>query len=178
MKRFLHLIIVLALAGSSALGQSSMARMRGVISDPGGAVIPNVEITAKNQETGVTTRTQTNETGSYAFPALAPGIYSLEASTTGLKTYSRSGIRLETADAIELDIKLEIGNLSESVNVTAEAPLLESTTSSVGQMISSRLMTEMPLNSRRSLPAPVFRALARPGQVFASFLVGWATPSP
>lgn len=127
--------------------QSSRARLRGTAQDPVGAIIPNVEITAANQETGVTTRATTNSSGEYAFAALAPGLYTLSANPAGFKTYKRSGIRLETADAIDLDLTFELGNQTESVTITADTPLLESTSSSIGQMMDSRLMQEMPLNS-------------------------------
>lgn len=146
----LAIVLLFALAANS-FAQSSMARLRGHVADPGGAVIPGVELKAINEETGVVTRMESNSTGAYSFPSLPPGVYKIEASSNGFKKYSRGGLRLQTADVIDLDIKLEIGSATESVTITAEAPLLEGSKSSMEQMISSRLMQEMPLNSRRSL---------------------------
>jgi hypothetical protein len=140
-----------ALLAATASAQTSLARLGGKVVDPGGAIIPLVEVVATNTETGVATHTQSNEVGAYAFPALPPGAYTIAAKKTGFKNYRRDSIVLQTADVIELDLKLEIGELSESITVTADAPLLESTSATLGQVMSTRLMREMPLNARRSL---------------------------
>ena len=134
-----------------ACAQTSLGRIRGTISDPNSAVIPAVEITAVNDETGVSTRTKSNEVGVYTFPALQPGRYTLTATAAGFKKSQRPGVILETSEALELDVKLQIGELSETVNVTAEAPLLESNSSSIGQFMDNRVVRELPMNARRSL---------------------------
>jgi len=136
---------------SFALAQTSLGRITGRVTDPDGAVIPAVDVVALNQETGVSTTTQTNESGMYTFAALQPGTYTISATLQGFKTFKRSGIKLETAQVLELNIGMELGAVTETVTVTGEAPLLESTTSTVSQMMEQRVMQEMPLTDRRSL---------------------------
>jgi len=154
MKRLIVSIALLFAAffcGTPLSAQTSLARLRGIVADPSKAVIPTAEVIVVNEETGVSTRTQCNEAGSYVFPALPPGSYRLSASAGGFKTYQRKGIVLETADSVDLDIILEIGAISDTVTVTDAAPLLESTNAAVGQLMDTRLMQEMPMANRRSL---------------------------
>lgn len=150
-KRHCAVTLLLVAMALGAVAQSSMGRIVGRVTDPAGAMVPGAEVVVRNDETGVTTRTKANESGGYAFPAVQPGMYTITASMQGFKTLSRSGVRIETADVLDLELKLELGSVTDAVTVSAEAPMLESSTSSIGQMISSRLMQEMPLNSRRSL---------------------------
>jgi hypothetical protein len=144
-------VVLLCLLATWVSAQTSLGRISGRVIDPDGAVIPAVEVMAVNEETGVKTTTQSNAAGSYTFPALNPGTYTISATIPGFKSFQRSGIRVETAQVLELDITMELGAVTETVTVTGEAPLLESTTSTVGQIMESRMMQEMPLSARRSL---------------------------
>lgn len=130
---------------------AQQARVDGRILDPGGALIPNATVVAQNEETGVRTQAVSNESGIYVLPFLQPGRYTLTASQPGFKRYTRPGLVLQTADVITLDLLLEIGDMAESVTVSAEAPLLESASSTVSQMIDSRVVSDMPLSGRRAL---------------------------
>ncbi len=144
-------LVLLCLIGVEVSAQTSLGRISGRVLDPDGAVVPAAQVEALNEETGVKNTVQSNETGSYTFPALNPGTYTISATIPGFKTFQRSAIRLETAQVLELDITMELGAVTETVTVTGEAPLLESTTSTVGQMMESKTMEEMPLSARRSL---------------------------
>lgn len=130
---------------------AQQARVEGRIFDPGGALIPNVTVVAQNEETGVRTQAVSNDAGTYVLPFLQPGRYTLTVSQTGFKRYARSGLNLQTADVVSLDLTLELGDLAETVTVSAEAPLLESASSTVSQMIDSRVVSDMPLSGRRAL---------------------------
>jgi len=131
--------------------QTSQARLTGRVIDPDGAAIPAAEVVATNEETGVSTRSQTNEAGIYVLPFLQPGRYTITATVTGFKKYERKGLILETAQELALDIRMELGSVTEVVEVSAEAPLLESTSATVSQFLDSRVVTEMPLGNRRAL---------------------------
>lgn len=144
------LILVLAAALVAPLA-AQQARVNGRITDPGGAVIPAATVLAQNEATGVRTEAQSNELGIYVLPFLQPGRYSISVTQPGFKRYQRTGFNLQTADVVNLDIALELGDVTESVTITAEAPLLESASSTVSQMIDSRVVSDMPLSGRRAL---------------------------
>lgn len=143
-----RLPLILAFAGA-LFAQSQTGRIAGRITDPTGAAIPAAEIVASEQDTGVTSRAVSSGAGVYAVPFLPPGRYRVEASHAGFKKYERANIPLGTSEVVPLDI--EIGNVSERVTVEATAPLLESTTSDVGQSIDAKTVADMPLNGRRAL---------------------------
>ncbi|MEX2263046.1 MAG: carboxypeptidase regulatory-like domain-containing protein [Bryobacteraceae bacterium] len=145
-----RLVVVFALA-LSIFAQSQTGRITGKISDPSGAAIPSVEVTATDQDTGVPTKGVSSATGVYAIPFLPPGRYRIEVSHAGFKKYERPNIVVATSEVLPLDIALELGNVTETVSVEATAPLLESTTSDVGQFIDAKTVTDMPLNGRRAL---------------------------
>lgn len=150
--RFVSVCLLLLLVPALLLlAQGGQGRIMGLVLDPGGAVVPGAEVVATNEETGVAVRAVSNEAGVYVLPYLPPGTYSLSVKAEGFKTYERRGIVLETAQELSLDVRLELGSLTETVEVTAEAPLLESTTATVSQFVDSRVVAEMPLGNRRAL---------------------------
>ena len=120
---------------SPLFAQSQTGRITGKITDPSGAAVPQVEIVATDQDTGVSTRGVSSNAGVYAIPFLPPGRYRIEAVHAGFKKYERSNAVLGTSEVLPLDIQLELGNVTETVSVEASAPLLESSTSDVGQFI-------------------------------------------
>jgi hypothetical protein len=117
----------------------------GRVADSSGAVVPNVEVRATNNATGTTATGRTNESGSYVIPYLLPGTYEVEAALTGFKTFLRGGIQIRVGDSVGLDITLQPGDVAERVDVTAEAPLLETNSASIGQVVDQRRMTELPV---------------------------------
>ena len=86
--------------------------------------------------------------GDYVFPSLAVGTYTITVEAPGFKVFRRSGMTLTTEQNVRVDVRLEVGSVSESVNVTAEAPLVDSRSSVVGTLIDSRRVTDLPLNGR------------------------------
>ncbi len=151
--KFFHVsfgLLLLALS-SAALAQSPRASIRGVVSDPQGAVIPGATVSATNIQTGIVTTAQTNEVGLYSLPLLPIGQYILKAEASGFRRYVRQNITLTTGQALELRIVLEVGQLTESVTVSAEAPLLETRTADAGQLVEARTVEDMPLGDRRAM---------------------------
>ncbi len=144
-------VAMLLLLPALVLAQTSQGRISGTVSDPDGAVIPGVEINAINEETGVSFTATSNAVGRYVLPFLQPGRYQIMAATPGFKTYERSGIVVETSQVMELNISLQLGAVTETVTVTSEAPLLQTSDATVDQFIDQRTVQDMPLANRRAL---------------------------
>ncbi|MBI3679254.1 MAG: TonB-dependent receptor [Acidobacteria bacterium] len=134
---------------TAASGQVSTGTLTGLVNDASQARLPNVTLRLTNEETGVAVTAATNVQGEYTFPLLASGRYRLNAEARGFQNYTRSGIVLELGRVSRLDITLQVGQVSESIEVAGTAPLLDSETSSVGQFIENKTIADMPLNGRR-----------------------------
>src|SRR5207247_10718735 len=136
---------------STLLGQTTNATLRGSITDQSGAVLPGVTITAKNQSTAVERTTLSDETGNYQLAALPVGVYQIEVRLQGMKPQIVSGLTLEVGQIAIRNFKLEVGGLTEEVTVAGDAPVIETTTITVGQVINQRTVQEIPLNGRHFL---------------------------
>jgi hypothetical protein len=130
------------------LGQNS--QITGRVSDPTGAVIPNAQVTLTNEGTGVKWNAVSNAVGYYTIPLLEPGSYRIRVEGSGFKPVVRSAVRLQVEQVARIDFTMELGQVSETVEITAEAPLVESETSSVGQVVNNKTIVEMPLNGRNA----------------------------
>src|SRR2546426_4414267 len=131
------------------LAQSDRASMVGVTKDASGAAIPNAKIKITNVATGQTFETGSNEEGRYVTPnILRPGTYKVEASKEGFKTAVVDQIILNIGDVKEVHIGLELGAVTQTVTVSAQAQLLETETSNRGEVITGRQITELPLRDR------------------------------
>ncbi|MBV9084413.1 MAG: TonB-dependent receptor [Acidobacteriaceae bacterium] len=145
------LVVGLCLIALAGWGQEFRATITGRVTDPQNAIVPGVRITAVQTETGAKSDTVSDSQGQYTIPFLPPGMYTISAEAPGFKRYEREKFNVSSGERIGLDIKLELGQTSETVNVTAEAPLLETATASTGQVISSRQVANMPMNGRTPL---------------------------
>jgi len=141
------LFFVVALVTPGA-AQENRATIVGTITDQNGASIPNAAVKATNIETNAVTTTTSNGAGLYTLPFLPVGKYQISISANGLKTALRDGVELRVGDRIQLDFSLEVGNVTETVNVTADAPLLETATASRGQVIDEAKVRDLPLLGR------------------------------
>lgn len=141
--------LVFALAAGSAWAQDQ-SRLSGAVTDTSGAAIPGAKLTLTNVATGVTATSESNETGVYIFPYVAPGVYSLQTEVAGFKTSNQTGVVLETGLTRSVNVQMEIGELTEVITVEATTPQLESSTSSVSQFIERETVFNMPMISRRS----------------------------
>jgi hypothetical protein len=137
--------LLLSLAAATlVLAQDPRGAVLGRVTDNSVAVIPGVMVRATNMATGVTAAAKSNAAGSYRIPFLTPGKYSISAELTGFKRFVREDIEVRVADAVELNIPLELGEVTETVEITAEAPLLDTTSPSLGQVIDTRRVLELP----------------------------------
>jgi hypothetical protein len=140
--------ILLFLAIPLAAWSQATAQISGTVRDQTGAVLPGVEVTATQTETGVARTSLTNETGSYALSNLPLGRYRIEASLPGFRTFVQTGIVLQVNASPVINPVLEIGQVTEQVEVEANAALVETRTSSVGQVIETQRILDLPLNGR------------------------------
>ena len=131
-----------------ALAQEYRSTIFGLITDPQGAAIPKAVITLTEKSTGSRFKGDSGETGQYTLPLLPPGQYELTVEAPSFKKYVRDGIKVSTNQRLVLDIALELGNVMETVSITAEAPLVSTGTASVGQVITTNQVENMPMNGR------------------------------
>ncbi len=150
MTRFRMFLLLSVMCGLAA-AQTFEAQITGVVRDSTGAVIPNVQLTATNISTGVVFSSRSNEQGIYRFLALRPSQYTVKASMTGFKAFEQGPITLQVNDVVNLDVSLELGNASEKVLVTASPEALQTQTASVGQVVNTRAIENLPLNVRDPL---------------------------
>src|SRR5438128_1854845 len=127
-------------------GQGFQGGLRGSVGDGSGALLPGVEVVLTNEATSLSRTTVTNDSGEYSFAALEPGSYRLHASLAGFKAIDQTAIRIGTQQFVTLDLKLEVGAVAETVSVTAEVPLIETSNASQG--------TVLDIQSLQTLPAP------------------------
>jgi hypothetical protein len=139
--------VLLCLTG---LGRAQEFRgtISGAVTDPSGAVIPGTQIVVKETQTGTVNKTQSDAAGQYVVPFLLPGNYTVTATAKGFETLTRTGITLESQAHPIVDLALKVGNTGETVEVTAQAPLLDQTNASVGQVISTESVADLPVNGR------------------------------
>jgi trimeric autotransporter adhesin len=134
---------VIWITAGLASAQSFQGGMRGSVKDTQG-VIPGVTITLINEANGVTRDTVSNASGEYSFPALDPSSYTIKAAVQGFRTFDRRGIRIGTQQFVTLDITLEVGTVEESITVTADAPLIETSNASHAEVLDSKTIENLP----------------------------------
>ena len=127
----------------------STAQVSGTVTDQSGAVLPGVEVTVTQTETGLMRTAVTNETGLYVLPNLPVGPYRLEAALPGFRSYVRTGIVLQVSGNPVINVVLEVGQVTETVEVQADAALVETRSTGVGQVIDNVRVLELPLNARQ-----------------------------
>lgn len=125
-------------------------QITGRVTDPSGAVVPSANIAITQTSTGVRHKLETNSDGYYTAPQLPPGAYSVGIEANGFKAVQRTGLELQVNQDLKLDFVLELGNASEKIVVTGQAPLLDTQTQSLGQVVGHRQVVELPLLGRNS----------------------------
>ena len=146
MKRFMCVLLALAATALNAAAQDFRGGITGRITDASGGRLPGVTVTATNVATNVASTTTTNGEGDFAILFLNPGTYSLTAELSGFKKVVRSKLEVNVGDRLGVDLSLEVGALAETVQVTAESPMLNTTSGSAGQTITEKTIAMMPLS--------------------------------
>src|SRR5438094_342240 len=142
------IVLFIALGTCLVFGQTSTATILGVVKDASGAMIPGVSITIKHTESGLTRTAISGERGGYNVPLLPVGAYEVSTIMPGFKQQVRKGINLVVGQEAVVDLTLEVGANAETVTVSEEAPLVNTTTSSTSGVITEQQVKELPLNGR------------------------------
>ena len=146
LKYALVALAVLVAAGN-AYAQTFTGGVRGAVRDANG-IIPGVTVQLINEATTVARESVSNEEGLYNFAAVPPGTYTVNASLTGFKTYEQKGIRVGAQQFVTIDLTLEVGTLQETITVTGDAPLIETSNASTGGVISTEQLNTLPSGGR------------------------------
>jgi hypothetical protein len=149
MRRFILVFVSLAwLSGSPAFAQSNFSELRGRVVDSQSGVLPGVTIVIRNQESGQYREAISGADGSYFFTAVVPGMYEVSAELSGFRRYTRRDVRLLVGQTTSLQIGLEVGQLEETITVTGESPLVDTTATELGGNLDSRELLDTPSAGR------------------------------
>jgi hypothetical protein len=154
MKRALLTCALISILLSAAIrvnAQTATGQITGTIKDATGAVVPGAKVTVTSEQTGLTRDSVSNGSGDYSFTLLPVGVYSVSAAQPGFQTAKRSGIQLNVAQVARIDLQLAAGSTTETIDVKASTVAVETETSSVGQVVTQRQVTQLPLNGRNFL---------------------------
>jgi len=141
-------IVLITSAASVSNAQSTTGSILGDITDISGAVLAGAAVQATNSSTGAIRETETNDVGAYRFAGLPPSNYTLEVQLDGFRPVTAPGVVVPVAGEVKIDLELEVGAITESVTVTAEAPLIQSTENSVRTVVDNQRIAELPLRNR------------------------------
>src|SRR5689334_5265032 len=143
-------IILLLCAAISSYAQAVNATLLGTVTDASGATVANAKVTITDLNTNAAHNGQTNESGNYTFPELPPGKYSVTIEAPGFKRETRTGVDLIVNTATRVDFQLRPGEITESIDVTAAAPALQTDRSDTGRKLETVLFQDMPLGVNRN----------------------------
>ncbi|HXI30714.1 MAG TPA: TonB-dependent receptor [Vicinamibacterales bacterium] len=141
--------VLLVVSAAIAGAQSFTGGVRGEVRDANG-VIPGVTVSLVNEATNISREVVTNDVGQYNFPAVAPGTYTLKTQLTGYKTYESKGLIVGTQQFITLDVQLQVGALEESITVTGQSPLIDTSTASTGGVLDQAALESLPAPGRNA----------------------------
>jgi hypothetical protein len=145
------IVVFLLISDASLRAQSFTGTVSGTVRDPSAAAVARATVTLVHESTNQQRRQTTTDAGTFMYPELLPGTYRLEVEATGFKKYLRSGIVVAVQEQVVIDPELQVGGTAEEIEVKAETPLLQPTTSSLGQVVDNRKIVELPLSGRNTL---------------------------
>src|SRR5579875_1660564 len=145
---FVSFLVFLTAIPQISRAQVGTATLSGVVTDPSGAVVPNVKVTLESMSEHAVRQTVTNSTGAYVIPSILPGTYRVVFNAKGFQTQTFSNVILTSGQGSTLNVTLKIGAASTVVTVTEKSPLLQTTTAAVGSTVTARKMTSLPLPGR------------------------------
>jgi len=159
---FLTSVLLLAVFVVPLPAQVTGGIIQGIITDPQGAAIADVEVTATNSDTSVTVTTRTNTSGLYEFPSLNPGPYNVTAKMTGFAPYVRSGVELTMQQRLRVDITMQLQGVQQAVEVTGNPNVVETESAGVSHLVQSAEVANLPTFGRNALTVAQFVAGANP----------------
>ncbi len=140
--------LVFLLACASLFGQTFYGSLVGTVADSSSSAMPQANVTLINLGTGERRTAQTDNSGNYQFVNIVPGQYRVEVENTGFRRFAREPITVEVQSAVRIDVAMQVGDVSQTVEVTGQTPLLQTENASLGQVVEARKVLEMPLNGR------------------------------
>ena len=143
--------LLIGLFASAALAQEFRGTLQGAITDPTQATVPNAAVTLKNLENGIQRDTTADGAGHYLFPFVVPGSYSMTVKAAGFKTTVRDGIQISVNDNLKVDVAMPLGQASDTVQVTGDVATVQAESSSLGSVISEKIIDSQPLKGHSSL---------------------------
>jgi len=162
--RLMLIVLVAASLATGARAQSVTASIYGRVLDESGAVVPGAIVRALHLDTGTVYMFTSDASGNYDFPQLRLGAYRLEGEMAGFQTLMREGINLDLNQRAKIDLVLKVGNVTEKVEVTAQAPLLDTATAATGQMVTMEQLAALPVAYRVPWSLVLISAGVTPGQ--------------
>jgi hypothetical protein len=141
--------LLVCCAMTNLVWAQATAQISGTVRDASGAVLPGVQVTATQTDTGVSRTTVSNETGFYSLPSLTLGPYKVEASLPGFRTFTQTGTVLQVGSNPVIDVKMEVGQVAQVVEVQADAAAIETRSVGVGTVIETQRVVDLPLNARQ-----------------------------
>ena len=149
-RSFLRSLLALAILLTSCLmqAQSTGGRIIGRVTDTSGAVVPGAKVILTNEATGVNYNSQSNGTGDFSVLQLPVGVYTVTVDHGNFKKYVQKGVRLELNQVLNLQVAMQLGATSEVVDVTGEAPLVDTSSSQLGAAVNERTVVKLPLSAR------------------------------
>src|SRR5438876_11081793 len=154
---FLLCIVCLLANVQKSAAQNITGTILGTVRDPQGAVVPNASVSAKNAGTGAERTVLTDASGGFSIASVPAGSYDVTASASGFRPEVRSGITMTVGAAMRVDFALNVGTLAEAVEVTGEAPQVETTNSTMSGLVAENVIRELPLNGRDWLQLAVLQ---------------------
>jgi hypothetical protein len=175
---FLAAVISLFLSGASAIAQTNEGRILGTVTDSQGKIVVGAKVVVTNTGTNAARTLQTNQAGDYVASNLQPGLYTITAETSGFKKVVHTDVRLEVGNDVRIDFQLVPGAVTETVRVTAEAPLIATTNDNIGGSLSNKEINDLPLNGRDYQNLVVLRpgVFRFPGGGFESIVANGMRP--
>src|SRR2546429_8088423 len=143
-------ILFSALFSAPLMGQAVNATLLGSVTDSSGAAVANAKVTLAETNTGISHTSQTNDSGNYVFPDLPPGTYAITAEQSGFKRASRTGIDVIVNTTERVDLVLQPGNVTDTITVQAESPILQTERADTGRKLETVLTENMPLGTNRN----------------------------
>ncbi|MBI4877622.1 MAG: TonB-dependent receptor [Acidobacteria bacterium] len=149
-----RIIVFLLLASFAALAQSERGNISGIVTDPTGAGVGSAELSVVNRDTNATMKAATTATGEYNIPNLLPGVYRLEVTAGGFKRSVQQSIVVSAATTVRADVQLQLGQVSESIEVTAAAATIQTDDAKVSTQVENKLVDELPLVVAGAMRSP------------------------
>ncbi len=153
------LIVVLLAFAFQVFAQSDSASVSGSVTDPSGLAVPNAKVVLKNESNGLTREAATNESGRYSIPSVQPGMYSITVEVAGFKKFESRDNKVDPAVPANISATLQVGAVTETVEVTATASQLQTESGALGKVIEGKQIQDIQLNGRN----PIYLALLKPG---------------